>query len=201
MDKKIILITGATDGIGKEATKNLAKQGHKIIIQGRNPEKIKKVIEEIKSENKEADLDSAVADLLSFKQMKIMCGELLKKYDHLDVLVNNAGAVFDVERKLTEDGEERTFQLNVYAPFLLSHLLLPIIQKSKSGRIVFEGSSSHRVSRQPDLNDMKCEKEYDGQGNYNLSKLYLIWIMRHFDKYLKKKEYIMLLQMLHILGW
>ena len=133
--------------------------------------------------------------------MKIMCGELLKKYDHLDVLVNNAGAVFDVERKLTEDGEERTFQLNVYAPFLLSHLLLPIIQKSKSGRIVFEGSSSHRVSRQPDLNDMKCEKEYDGQGNYNLSKLYLIWIMRHFDKYLKKKEYIMLLQMLHILGW
>ena len=116
-----------------------------------------------------------------------MCGELLKKYDHLVVLVNNAGAVFDVERKLTEDGEERTFQLNVYAPFLLSHLLLPIIQKSKSGRIVFEGSSSHRVSRQPNLNDMKCEKEYDGQGNYNLSKLYLIWIMRHFDKYLKKK--------------
>ncbi len=187
MEKKIILITGATDGIGKEAVKILAKEGHKIILQGRNPEKIQKVMEEIKAENKDADLDSAIADLLSFKQIKIMCDELLKKYDHLDVLVNNAGAVFDVQRKLTEDGEERTFQLNVYAPFLLSHLLLPIIKKSKSGRIVFEGSAAHRAARQPDLDDMKCEKEYGGQGNYNLSKLYLIWLMRHFDKYLKKR--------------
>jgi len=163
MEKKIILITGATDGIGKEAAKILSKEGHKIIIQGRNPEKIKKVIEEIKSSNKDADLDSAVADLLSFKQIKVMCDVLLKKYDHLDVLLNNAGAVFDVERKLKEDGEERTFQLNVYAPFLLSHLLLPIIQKSKSGRIIFEGSASHKVAREPDFNDMKCEKEYGGQ--------------------------------------
>ena len=103
MEKKIILITGATDGIGKEAAKILSKEGHKIIIKGRNPEKIKKVIEEIKSSNKDAYLDSAVADLLSFKQIKAMCDELLKKYDHLDVLLNNAGAVFDVERKLTED--------------------------------------------------------------------------------------------------
>ena len=118
MEKKIILVTGATDGIGKEAVKMLVKEGHKIIIQGRNPEKIKKVMEEIKSQNKDADLDSAVADLLSFKQIKTMCDELIQKYDHLDVLVNNAGAVFDVVRKLTEDGEERTFQLNVYFPIL-----------------------------------------------------------------------------------
>ena len=118
MEKKIILVTGATDGIGKEAVKMLVKEGHKVIIQGRNPEKIKKVMEEIKSQNKDADLDSAVADLLSFKQIKTMCDELIQKYDHLDVLVNNAGAVFDVVRKLTEDGEERTFQLNVYFPIL-----------------------------------------------------------------------------------
>ena len=112
------MVTGVTDGIGKEAVKMLVKEGHKVIIQGRNPEKIKKVMEEIKSQNKDADLDSAVADLLSFKQIKIMCDELIQKYDHLDVLVNNAGAVFDVVRKLTEDGEERTFQLNVYFPIL-----------------------------------------------------------------------------------
>ena len=118
MEKKIFLVTGVTDGIGKEAVKMLVKEGHKVIIQGRNPEKIKKVMEEIKSQNKDADLDSAVADLLSFKQIKIMCDELIQKYDHLDVLVNNAGAVFDVVRKLTEDGEERTFQLNVYFPIL-----------------------------------------------------------------------------------
>ena len=58
-----------------------------------------------------------------------MCDELIQKYDHLDFLINNGGAIFYIVRKLTEDGEERTFQLNAYSPFPLSHLLLPIIKK------------------------------------------------------------------------
>lgn len=187
MEKKIILITGATDGIGKEAVKMLVKEGHKVIIHGRNPVKIKKVMEEIKTEFKDADLDSAESDLLSFKQIVNMVQSLKEKYDHIDVLINNAGAVFDNQRKLTEDKEERTFQLNVFSPFLLSHLLLPLLQKSKSGRIIFEGSSAHSASRRPDFNDMKCDKNYGAQGNYNLSKLYVIWVVRYFAKFLKKK--------------
>jgi len=131
MEKKIILVTGATDGIGKAAVKALVKEGHKVIIHGRNSEKINKVILEIESQNKDTDvdLDYVVGDLLSFQQIKKMADELKQKYEYIDVLINNAGAVFDIERKLTEDKEERTLQLNVFSPFLLTQLLLPLLQK------------------------------------------------------------------------
>ena len=110
MEKKIILVTGATDGIGKAAVKALVKEGHKVIIHVRNSEKINKVILEIESQNKDTDvdLDYVVGDLLSFQQIKKMADELKQKYEYIDVLINNAGAVFDIERKLTEDKEERT---------------------------------------------------------------------------------------------
>ena len=145
-------------------------------------------MEEIKGEQTEADLDYVIADLLSFAVIKSMSEKLKQKYDHLDVLINNAGAVFSVDRILTEDGEERTFQLNVFAPFLLSHLLLPLLQNSKSGRIVFESSAAHSVARKPNFDDMKCEKEYGSQGNYCLSKLYLNWMVGRFCKYLQEKN-------------
>ena len=115
-------------------------------------------MKEIKSQKKDADLDSAVTDLLSFKQISSMCDELIQKYDHLDFLINNGGAVFDVVRKLTEDGEERNFQLNAYSPFPLSHLLLPIIKKVNPGVQFLKDLLLIRVARQL----------------YNLSKLYLI---------------------------
>ena len=86
---------------------------------------------EIESQNKDTDvdLDYVVGDLLSFQQIKKMADELKQKYEYIDVLINNAGAVFDIERKLTEDKEERTLQLNVFSPFLLTQLLLPLLQK------------------------------------------------------------------------
>lgn len=187
MEKKIVLITGATDGIGKETAKALAKKNFKVIIHGRNEKKAKAVVDEIKKETPNAELDIVLADLLSFKEVKKMAEEVSAKYDHLDVLINNAGAVFSKERLLTKDGEERTFQLNVFSPFLLSQLLLPLVQKSKDGRIIIEASAAHSASRKPDFNDMKSEKKYGAQGNYCLSKLYAIWMARHFSKVLKEK--------------
>ncbi|MBR4984469.1 MAG: SDR family NAD(P)-dependent oxidoreductase [Proteobacteria bacterium] len=188
MDKKIILITGATDGIGKETATTLAKQGHHIIVHGRNEKKAQDVAAEIKRITGNDEIEIAIADLLSFKAIKTMADGLCQKHDHLDILINNAGAVFSKDLVLTEDGEERTFQLNAYAPFLLTHLLLPLLQKSPSARVIFESSAAHGVSRKPDFNDMKCEKKYDAQGNYCLSKLYVIWVMQHFAKYLAEKN-------------
>lgn len=188
MKKKIILITGATDGVGKESAKALAKLGHKVIIHGRNKAKAESVIKEIKSENIHADLDYIIADLLSFKAIREMSLEFKKKYTHLDVLINNAGAVFSSDKILTEDGEERTFQLNVFAPFLLTQLLLPVLQKSDSARVIIEASASHRVARKPDFTDMKSEKKYGAQSNYSLSKLYAIWMGQHFAKVLKERK-------------
>lgn len=188
MGKKIVLITGATDGIGKETAKVLVKLGYKVIIHGRNLEKAKSVVQEIKSQVKDADLDILLCNLLSFNDIKRMTNEFYEKYSHLDVLINNAGAVFSTERVLTEDHEERTFQLNVFSPFLLTHLLLPALQKSKSARIIIEASASHGTARKPDFNDMKSEKEYGAQSNYSLSKLYAIWMGQHFAKVLKEKK-------------
>ncbi|MHC6178319.1 SDR family NAD(P)-dependent oxidoreductase [Clostridium sp. JNZ X4-2] len=115
----MVLITGATDGIGRETAKSLTKKGFHVIIHGRNEKKTKAVVEEIKAETKGADVDMLLCNLLSFKNIKRMTDEFYKKHDHLDVLINNAEAVFSKERVLTEDGEERTFQLNVFSPLLV----------------------------------------------------------------------------------
>lgn len=187
MEKKNILITGATDGIGKETARALAKQGHKVILHGRSLKKAEAVVREIKAEQPKADLDILTADLLSFRSIEQMTEEFYKRYDYLDVLINNAGAVFSTERVMTEDGEERTFQLNVFAPFLLTNLLLPALEKSKSARVVIESSAAHGAARKPDFDDMHCEKEYGAQSNYSTSKLYVLWMGQHFAKVLKAR--------------
>lgn len=185
MEKKIVLITGATDGIGKETAKALAKKGYHVIVHGRNERKAKEVVKEIKSATNNQDVDILICDLLSFKDIKRMADDFYRTYNHLDVLIHNAGAVFSNERVLTEDGEERTFQLNVFSPFLLTHLLLPALQKSQSARVVLESSASHAAARKPDFTDMKSTKTYGAQGNYSLSKLYAIWMGQRFAAFLK----------------
>ena len=187
MDKKIILVTGASDGIGRETATTLAGMGHTVIVHGRDKSKTQAVVEEIRRQTMGASVDMAIANLLSMKDTKRMAEEISAKYDHLDVLINNAGAVFTTERQLTEDGEEHTFQLNVFAPFLLTHLLMPLLRKSASGRVVFEASAAHTQARKPDFTDMHCEKVYSAQGNYNLSKLYAIWVAKHFAAELQKQ--------------
>ena len=187
MEKKIILVTGSTDGIGKEAAKQLAAQGHKVIIHGRDADKATRTVTEIKAATGNSDIEFVIADLLSFREVQRMAHDIETRYHHLDVLINNAGAVFSTEHKLTVDGEERTFQLNVFSPFLLTQLLLPTLQKSKSARVIFEASAAHSVAREPDFTDMKSLKTYGAQGNYCLSKLYLIWVAQHFSKILSER--------------
>jgi NAD(P)-dependent dehydrogenase (short-subunit alcohol dehydrogenase family) len=186
MDNKIILITGATSGIGKVTAKELAKMGHRIIIHGRDKVKTQAVCAEIKAETGN-EIDFLIADLFSLKEVKRMADEFKNKYDSLDVLINNAGAVFNKQRETTEEGLEKTMTLNLFAPFLLTQLLMEVLIKSPSARIINVSSIAHKMGGKPDLSDIQSEKNYANFKVYGLSKLYLIWITQHLAELLTEK--------------
>lgn len=188
MESKTILVTGSTDGIGKITATTLAKQGHTVIIHGRNKSKAEKVCQEIKSVTGNNKIDFVIADLLQMADIKRMAEEFKKKYTQLDVLINNAGAIFGKEREITKEGFEKTITLNLFAPFLLTQLLLPTLEKSKSARIINLYSAMHRRSGKPDFSDIQFERNYVTNRAYGLSKLYLIWITKHFAKQLREKN-------------
>jgi len=179
MENKTILITGASDGIGKETAKSLAKQGHRIIIHGRNKQKMETAFEEIKRESGNQNIDMYLADFLSLAEVKKFADTIKQKYDHLDVLINNAGAQFTNTRETTKEGHEKTMVINVLAPFLLTTLLLDLLKKSKSARVVTVSSASHSMGK-IDLNDIELENGYSMSRAYGVTKKYIIWIMQHF---------------------
>ena len=187
MERKTILITGSTDGIGKITATALAKQGHTVIIHGRNKEKAEAVRQQLVAETDNGSIDILIADLLSLADIKKMAEAFRKKYGHLDVLINNAGAFFGKIREITPEGFEKTFTLNLLAPFLLTQLLLESVCKSKSGRIINLYSAMHRRGGKPDFDDFQSEKSYAPARAYGLSKLYLVWITQHLAKRLKQK--------------
>ncbi|MGL5682810.1 MAG: SDR family NAD(P)-dependent oxidoreductase [Marinifilaceae bacterium] len=188
MKCKTILITGASDGIGKETAKALAKQGHQIIIHGRNPQKTKQAYEEIKRESSNENIDYYIADFLSFAQIKTFSESIKQKYNHLDVLINNAGAQFTGKREITNEGHEKTMMINLFAPYFLTTLLLDLLTKSKSARVVTVSSAAHKMGGKPYLDDIELKEHYSMPKAYGLSKLYVIWIMRHFVKLMKQEN-------------
>ncbi len=187
MENKIILITGSTDGIGKATAKTLAQQGHTIIIHGRSRAKAEAVKKEIQTETGNDKIDILVADLLSLSDIKDAVQKFKMKYSRLDVLINNAGAIFGKHREVTKEGFEKTITLNLFAPLLLMQSLLDLLSKSPSARIINISSPMHKYSGKPDLNDLQMENGYRPDKAYGLAKLYLIWITRYFAKELKRK--------------
>lgn len=186
MEGKIILVTGASDGIGKETAKSLAKQGHTIILHGRNKQKMQAVYEEIRRETGNNNIEMFTADFLSFAEIKCFADTIKKKYDRLDVLINNAGAQFGNKRETTSEGHEKTMMINVFAPFLLTALLLDLLKKSPFARVITVSSAAHKMSGKPYLDDIELVNHYSMSKAYGLSKLYVIWVMRHFVTEMKK---------------
>jgi NAD(P)-dependent dehydrogenase (short-subunit alcohol dehydrogenase family) len=182
-----MLITGATDGIGKAAAVALAGQGHTVVIHGRNEEKARAVCRAIRSETGNENVDWLIADLLSFAEVKRLAEAFKEKYDRLDVLVNNAGAIFGKNREVTQDGCEKTMALNVFSPLLLTLLLMDVLVKSPSARIINTSSAMHRMAPRPDFDDLQMEKTYRPMRAYAASKLYTIWITRHLAAELKRR--------------
>lgn len=167
--KKTVLVTGSTDGIGKQTALELAKRNFHVIVHGRKEAKCVRTKDEIIYNVNDAAVDYVVGDFVSFRSVRVMVEELKMKYDKIDVLLNNAG-VYMSERVITEDGFETTFQVNHLSPFLLTNLLLPFIEKSEDGRIVNVSSMAHQWGK-IDFENLNGEKEYDGQNAYSVSKL------------------------------
>ena len=168
MQNKTVLITGSTDGIGKETAIELAKKGATVLIHSRSSEKGEQVVTEIKSLTSNNNIEFFSADFTSLNQVKLLSNKINEKYESLDVLINNAG-VYMKKRVLTEDRNETTFQVNHLAHFLLTNLLLDIIKKNNPSRIINVSSMAH--SSAINFNDLQNEKNYSGYGAYALSKL------------------------------
>ncbi len=135
MDKKICLITGANSGIGYELAKGMAQKDYQVVMFCRNQKTGQEAKERIIASTGNPDIDLIIADLSSQKSLREAIAKVIEKYDHLDVLFNNAGANF-FSRQLSVDNIEMTFALNYLAPFLTTNLLLPLLKKSKSARII-----------------------------------------------------------------
>ncbi|MAT59269.1 MAG: hypothetical protein CMF23_14955 [Ignavibacteriae bacterium] len=164
MKNRKILITGATDGIGKTTAVKLAEMGHSIIVHGRSEEKCKSVLHEIKSKNS----SYVVGDLSSFEEIYKISEQLHSSHEKIDTLLNNAG-VYMNSRKPTKEGYEMTFAVNHLSVFLLTHLLFDLIKKSSSGRIVTVSSLAN-VRGRIDFKDLNG-KNYESYKAYSQSKL------------------------------
>jgi retinol dehydrogenase-12 len=172
MKEKICLITGATDGIGKATARKLVDQGYRLVIVGRNREKVASFVREIANTGKGINPDYIIADLSSLEEVNRMVEIFKERYDRLDVLINNAGVVMPVG-KATVDGFETTFQVNYLAPFIITNSLLGHLKKSANGRIVNVTSNIYAMGKF-DARGMYVEARYSAIGAYAASKLYLL---------------------------
>lgn len=162
-----VLITGATSGIGKATSTDLASLGARVAIVGRDGERAESVAHEITMNGGLAEV--FIADLSSQADVRRLADEVLVRLPRLDVLVNNVGGYWR-SRHVTVDGIEHTFALNHLAGFLLTNLLLPRLSASGAGRVVTVASNVHAVGR-IHFEDVQGERNYSGGRAYNQSKL------------------------------
>ncbi len=158
MKGKICIITGSNSGIGKETAIGLAEMGTTIVMVVRNQERGEKVRTEIIKQTGNNSVDLMICDLSSMGSIRHFVEEFKKKYDRLDVLINNAGATFS-KREVTSEGFERNFAVNYLGPFLLTHELLELLKSSAPSRII-NVSSGLAKNGKVDLDDLQSEKSF-----------------------------------------
>jgi NAD(P)-dependent dehydrogenase (short-subunit alcohol dehydrogenase family) len=171
----VVVLTGATSGIGRAAAIELSRRGAEVAIVGRDPARVKETAGGVMHEH--------VADLSSLDEVRRLAAELLERYERIDVLANNAGAMF-TSRQVTVDGYERTFALNHLAPFLLTQLLLERLQES-GGRVVTTSSDAHEGAS-IDFDDLQSEQSFKPMGTYGMTKLCNIYFTRELARRQKR---------------
>ncbi|MDN3690079.1 SDR family oxidoreductase [Cyclobacterium jeungdonense] len=180
MKNKTCLVTGANTGIGLATAKALCKNGARVIVSSRSKEKAMRTMDAIREELPDADLDYALADLSSQREIRKMAAGLKNSYSKLDVLINNAGGWFSTFA-LTEDGIERQWAINHLAPFLLTQQLLPLLIQSEDPRIITVSSDSHFHGK-IHFDDVNLRQNYHGLRAYAQSKLANVLFTREFER-------------------
>ncbi|MEV6925231.1 SDR family oxidoreductase [Dactylosporangium sp. NPDC051485] len=165
MSGKVCLVTGGTSGIGRETAARLAELGATVVVVGRDAERGRSAVNEIRHRAPGAEVDLLTADMSSLAEVRRLAAEVLEKYDRLDVLDNNAGVIM-LKQQFTVDGYETVFAVNHLAPFLLTSLLRERLVSSAPARVITVSSNVHRSAKQIPWDELAR-----GEPSYPLSKL------------------------------
>jgi len=179
---KIICMTGATSGLGRVAAKHFVKEGAHLIILCRNLAKGESLQSEV---GNEGTIDLIQANLNSFESVATACEEILNQYDHIDMLINNAG-IMNFSFKETVDGIEESFQVNFLSPVLIGHLLSPLLERALSPKLIFTSSGLHQGDIYFD--DLEFRKDFSSFKSYRHGKLGLILVCRLLAERWKNKD-------------
>lgn len=169
MRTKTVVVTGATDGVGKEAATRIAEAGATLLLVGRNPDKGRAVVERMRRQAGNPAISFLCADLARLDEVRRVGREIRDRCGRLDVLLNNVGAIF-MRRRESADGIEMTWALNHLGYFLLTHELLDLVKASAPARIVNVASAAHRGGA-IDFDDLEGRRAYSGRRAYAQSKL------------------------------
>ena len=173
MTQQTIIITGASDGIGAAAARELAQRGERVVLVGRSPEKTEALAAEL-------DAPFYLADFAHLAQVRNLATEIAATFPRFDVLANNAGGIMG-EREVTHDGFEKTFQVNYLAPFLLTNLLLPTMA-GRTVKVIQTASIAAKYWGKVDLDDLQFERDYAPEQAYGTTKLEDILFTRELDR-------------------
>jgi retinol dehydrogenase 12 len=176
MQGKIVLITGGTSGIGEAAALELARQGAVVVIAARNEQKAQDTVQVIQRKSRNLQVDYLIADLSSMQQVRELAAEFRRRYDRLDVLINNAG-MFNMKTNYSVDGIEMTWALNHLHYFLLTLLLVDMLVNSAPARVINVSSNSHhgvRIDFQA-LRENRMKAFYSGYGQTKLANVYFTY--------------------------
>ena len=184
LQNQLILVTGATSGIGNVTATELAKMGAHIVILARSAEKAADTQREIKAAAGHDRVDVLLADLADLGQVRRAAAEFNARYPRLDVLVNNAGLIFGAERRFSPDGNELGVATNHLGPFLLTALLFDKLKASPAARVVNVASEAYRIAR-PDLADFQSARGYGAFRVYANTKLYNIMFTQELARRLR----------------
>lgn len=180
MRDKVVVITGATSGIGAVAADHLAQKGARIVFVARDRDRGEKLRRHLRAVAAHAEHTPYYADLTRLSDMQRVAEQIAAAEAHVDVLINNAGALF-THRKVTEDGLERTFALNHMSYFVITNLLLERLKATPGARIVSTASDAHKGARL-NFDDLQSARSYSGFAVYSRSKLMNILFTRELAR-------------------